>query len=76
MDFKFTEQEEAFRKEVQEFIRQELPADHEGHGFLFDFPEQYWGLRRSMTNKLKEKGWGPGGTLNEMEHLILIEEGA
>src|SRR4030042_3085865 len=76
MNFKFTEQEEAFRKEVRDFIHQELPDGWEGHGFLFDFPDQYWDLRVGIMRKLREKGWGPGGKLNEIEHLILTEEGA
>lgn len=76
MEFSFTEQEEAFREEVREFIHANLPADHHGIGFLFDFPEPFWDLRKELTSKVKAKGWGPGGKLNEIEHLILIEEGA
>ena len=76
MDFKFTQEEEAFRKEVQGFIQQVLPADWEGHGYLFDFPDEYWDLRIEIMLKVKAMGWGSGGKLNEIEHLILAEEGA
>ena len=74
MDFKFTEEEEKFRKEVREFIQQELPPGWEGHGYLFDFPAQYWDLRQTIHRKLKTKGWGPGQNLNEIEKLIMTEE--
>ncbi len=76
MNFKFTEEEEAFRKEVRDFIHQELPADWEGHGFLFDFPDQYWDFRMEMMKKLRKKGWEHGGKLSEIEYLILTEEAA
>ena len=76
MDFKFTEEEEKFRKEVREFIQQQLPPGWEGYGYLFDFPDKFWDLRQSIARKLRAKGWGPGGKLSDIEHLILIEEGA
>jgi len=76
MDFRFTEEDEAFRKEVREFIRQELPADWEGHGFLFDFPDQYWDMRLDIMRKLRKKGWALGVKLNEIQNIIMQEEGA
>jgi len=76
MNFGFTEQEEAFRKEVREFILTNLPDDWEGHGFLFDFPEQYWPTRRKFAKLLAERDWAPGGKLNMIEFLIMTEEAA
>ena len=42
MEFRFTLEEEAFRKEVREFIRSEFPKVRQGESF---------------TKKLAEKGW-------------------
>lgn len=76
MDFKFTEEEEAFRKEVRDYIHRELPAYWEGHGYLFDFPEQYWDMRVDMMLKLRKKGWVLGVKLDEIKYLIMTEEAA
>ena len=75
MEFKFTEEQEKFRKEVREYLLQQLPPGWDGYGYLFDFPNKFWDLRQSITRKVREKGWGPGGKLSEIQHLILIEEG-
>ena len=33
MDFRFSDEEEKFREEVREFLRQELPADWDGGAY-------------------------------------------
>ena len=80
MDFKFTEEEERFRKEVREFIQKEFPPGWEGYGYLFDFPERFWELRQSIARRATEKGWTVRGEerrgISDVEHLILTEEAA
>lgn len=76
MDFKFTAADEAFRKEVREFIQQEQPPGWEGYGYLFDFPSEFWEFGQRVSQKSTAKGWGPGGGLSDIQRLILSEEGA
>jgi alkylation response protein AidB-like acyl-CoA dehydrogenase len=64
MDFRFTEQEEAFRREVDDFIRRELPADWTeetlywpgGYGTIPDF-EEINPASENFRRRLAEKGW-------------------
>ena len=58
MDFRFGEEDEAFRQEVRDFIKRELPPDWTGTGLLQeakDGPE--WEFSRGMLGKLGQKGW-------------------
>ena len=60
MDFRFTPEEEAFRKEVREFLDKELPKDWPGtdpdmyHEDAFD---EFHELSMTMQRKLAAKGW-------------------
>ena len=55
MDFQFTAEDELFRKEVREFVLQELPQDWEGGG---RYPEEDdWDLTLSLRKKMAERGW-------------------
>ena len=64
MDFRFSEREEAFRREVENFINKELPADWVeksiywpgGYGTLAQF-EDFGPQVEQFTRKLAEKGW-------------------
>ncbi len=64
MDFRFSEKEEAFRKEVEDFIKKELPADWTekniywpgGYGTLSEFEEINAHIEE-FRRKLAEKGW-------------------
>ena len=64
MDFRFSEQQEAFRREVDEFIRRELPADWTeeslywpgGYGAIPDLEEITPAAER-FRRRLAEKGW-------------------
>lgn len=76
MDFKFTQEEEAFRREVREFIQAERPPGWEGYGYLFDFPSEYWEFGQRVSEKATARGWGPRGGLSDIQRLILSEEGA
>jgi len=82
MDFRFSEEDELFRQEVLEFIRQELPPDWNGTGLLQeakDGPE--WEFSRSMMRKVGEKGWHSlawpkehGGQASVTRQFILSDE--
>ena len=55
MDFQFTAEDEAFRQDVRQFIRQELPAGWEGGG---RYPEEDdWDFTLVLRKKMAEKGW-------------------
>jgi alkylation response protein AidB-like acyl-CoA dehydrogenase len=75
MDFRFTEQEEAFRKEVRDFFSKELGSRYEGWTPMQRF-------RPDFSQKLGKKGWLGIGWPKEygglgrshMEQLIYSEE--
>jgi len=64
MDFAFSEREEAFRREVEDFVEKELPADWveesiywpAGYGTLTQFEEAGPEVEQ-FTRRLGEKGW-------------------
>ncbi len=64
MDFRFSEKEEAFRREVEDFIKKELPADWTekniywpgGYGTLAEFEVVNPQIER-FRRGLAEKGW-------------------
>ena len=54
MEFKFSAEDEAFRKELLEFVGRELPSDWDGGGR----PEEVdWDLTREMRRKMAGRGW-------------------
>ncbi|MBN1615362.1 MAG: acyl-CoA dehydrogenase family protein [Deltaproteobacteria bacterium] len=65
MDFKFTEKELAWRDEVEEFVKRELPPDWTenslswpgGYGIISIFEEHLKEACRELWRKLGEKGW-------------------
>jgi len=55
VDFQFTGEDDAFRQDVREFLKQELPADWEGGG---RYPEEGgWDFTLQLRKKMAEKGW-------------------
>jgi len=81
MDFKFTPEEEDFRREVQDFLAQELPHDWLGCYLGEAQTDEEWAFSRAMTRKLADKGWlviawpeAWGGQHNQIKQLILMEE--
>jgi alkylation response protein AidB-like acyl-CoA dehydrogenase len=55
VEFKFTEQDEEFRKELRAFMKAELPDSWEGAG---RYPEEDdWDLNIVIRKKMAEKGW-------------------
>jgi len=55
VEFKFSPEDQAFRQELHDFIRQELPPGWEGGGRWPE--EQDWDLTRQMRRKMASKGW-------------------
>ncbi|MBM4451596.1 MAG: acyl-CoA dehydrogenase, partial [Chloroflexi bacterium] len=66
MDFRFSEQEKAFQKEVEDFIKQELPPRYTeksvywpgGYGTIAEFEEIIPEIDH-FRHRLGEKGWLP-----------------
>jgi alkylation response protein AidB-like acyl-CoA dehydrogenase len=83
MDFRFTEEEEAFRKEVSQWLEKEVPQRwHELDLVAWEETDESWAISREFQRKLGQKGWLAsaypkeygGGELGTMKRLILAEE--
>jgi hypothetical protein len=83
MDFKFTEDEEVFKREVRQWLEQEIPQRWiELDPGIWEETEESWALAREFQRKLGQKGWlAPsypkeygGLELSHMKRLILAEE--
>lgn len=83
MNFRFTDTEEAFRHEVRDFLKKELPSDWEGGLGDEDIDTaELWAFAQQMRRKLAAKGWitlawpkeygGQGRSV--MEELVFAEE--
>jgi alkylation response protein AidB-like acyl-CoA dehydrogenase len=80
MDYRFTDEEESFRAEVQTFLRSELPEDWDFDPF--ELTEDKWDFAREFTKKLAGKGWvAPawpqeygGQGMPYMKQVVLSEE--
>lgn len=60
MDFRFSAEEEAFRAEIRQFLREELPPDWastSGGGNLGEGGDDRWEFLRAFQRKLSVKGW-------------------
>jgi alkylation response protein AidB-like acyl-CoA dehydrogenase len=83
MDFRFTQDEEAFRQEVRRWLKQEIPQRWiDLDPGIWEETEESWALAREFQRKLGQKGWlAPaypkeygGLELSHMKRLILSEE--
>ncbi|MFC1911295.1 acyl-CoA dehydrogenase family protein [Chloroflexota bacterium] len=83
MDFRFTEDEEAFRREVRQWLEQEIPQKWiELDPGIWEETEESWAVAREFQRKLGGRGWlAPaypkeygGLELSHMKRLILAEE--
>jgi len=82
LDLRFTEAEEAFRREVRDFVKKELPPKYERTVMHGGETEEEWDFVKKFTRKLGEKGWiaiwwpkeygGLEGT--DIQYLIFNEE--
>ena len=85
MDFEFTKEEKAFRKEVEDFAKEELPSDWDekalywpaGYGTLPLFEAEFKDFCDRFLRKLGSKGWLSlgwpkeyGGMASMMKHAI------
>jgi len=60
MDFRFTEEQEALRREFDSFFKEvmkEAPEDWEGGLEAFLATDEGWAFHRRVQRKLAEKGW-------------------
>lgn len=84
VDFRFSKEEQAFRQEVRQFLREELPPDWVGLAILTDWvsSDENWERHKLMARKLGEKGWLTltwpreygGQARSPIEQIILLEE--
>jgi alkylation response protein AidB-like acyl-CoA dehydrogenase len=83
MDFRFSEDEEAFRREVRQWLEQVIPQRWiELDPGIWEETGESWALAREFQRKLGRKGWlAPaypreygGLELSHMKRLILAEE--
>ena len=83
MDFRFTDEEMAFRDEVREWLKKEIPPRWiELDAGLWEETEESWALSREFQRKLGRKGWlAPaypreygGLEMSHIKRLILSEE--
>ena len=57
MDFRFTEEQDAFRQEIRDFLIESLGEDWKGVDPDSYFEDENWPGIRQLTAKLSEKGW-------------------
>lgn len=82
MDFQFSEKEEKLRKEIREFVKQELPPGYSGGTLEEEHSDEDWEFAMSISKKLAKKGWltmswpkeygGMGAS--HFEQLVFAEE--
>jgi alkylation response protein AidB-like acyl-CoA dehydrogenase len=88
MNFEFTQEEKNFRKEVEDFVRQEMPSDWDdkalywpgGYGTLAIFESEFKDFVDQFRAKLGRRGWltinwprESGGMGSVMKHGIFID---
>jgi alkylation response protein AidB-like acyl-CoA dehydrogenase len=87
MDFKFTEEQESFRREVRDFIDAELPPDWIDYiGPTIDDvvvdTDKGWQVFKDMAQKMGKKGWLSlfwpeeygGKACSNVDYLVFLEE--
>jgi len=83
MDFRFTDEEQAFREEVRRWLKKEIqPRWIELDAGLWEETDESWALSREFQRKLGQKGWlAPaypkeygGSEMGHIKRLILSEE--
>ena len=82
MDFSFTPEQEAFRQEIRQWVKQELPPDWADRPVPDEYEGEHFEFTKQITKKLGAKGWLTchwpreygGMGLSPVEHLIYKEE--
>ena len=82
MDFKFGEKEEALRRDIRQFVKEEIPPDWFAVMLEEESRDEDWAFAMSIAKKLAQRGWltmawpkeygGQGATL--FEQLVYGEE--
>ncbi len=80
MDYRFTPEEEAFRTDVRDFLKEELPTDREEGEE--EESDKGWEFRRQFHKKLAARGWlvphwpkqYGGNDMGIMEQVVMREE--
>ncbi len=57
MDFQFSEKENRFRKEIREFVKENIPANRFEHMYAEEHDDESWAFAMSISRKLAEKKW-------------------
>ena len=57
MDFQFGDREEALRREIRDFVKQELPPGWLRNALGEESGDEEWAFTLSISKKLSEKGW-------------------
>ena len=57
MDFKFTDEQEVFRQEIRDFLKENLGDEWRGIDPDSYFHDENWPHIRELTSKLVDKGW-------------------
>jgi len=57
MEFRFTEKEERFRKEIREFVKENLPPGYFGHKYEEEGDDEAWAFAMKIAEKLAQKKW-------------------
>ncbi len=81
MDFRFTPEQEAFRRELREFLQRELPEEWQA-GEIELGSEEEWEFSRQFQKKLAQRGWlvphwpkeYGGSSMGLWEQMVLREE--
>jgi alkylation response protein AidB-like acyl-CoA dehydrogenase len=82
MDFRFTPKEEAFRQEIRQWLKENLPENWHEERFTRDRDAETWNIYREFARRLAKKRWvAPhwpveyGGLgLSVMEQVVFNEE--
>jgi 3-oxocholest-4-en-26-oyl-CoA dehydrogenase alpha subunit len=82
MDFLFGEREEKLRKEIREFVKENIPPQQITNIFEDEHSDEGWKFAMSISKKLSEKGWltmswpkeygGLGAS--DWERMVFLEE--
>ena len=57
MEFRFGQEEEKLRKEIREFVRDNIPENRFGHRYEEEADDDAWDFALSISKKLAEKKW-------------------
>ncbi len=83
MDFTFSSEQEAFRSEVRQFLKEEVPQRWKDLGYqMWEETDESWEITKAWNRKLGDKGWLAmtwpevygGSNRSLLDQLVLDEE--